>query len=331
EKAAQWKAQLVQQITHTTESALRVILEAASSYMLASYISAEDSTLTATDYLLYSSVMKTAFSPLSTAMFCISSITMYSTNANKFFDLLNEKPEVTDAPDAVELVPKGASIELNDVSFHYDPKVPVLKKLSFSVNSGEKVGIIGASGCGKSTLMRLLFRFYDVNKGRILIGGHDIRTLKLSSLRRTLGIVPQDTQLFNESISYNIRYGRPDASQEEPEGYDTRLGRTGIQLSGGQRQRIAIARVLLKQPEFILLDEATSSLDSATERDIQKSLATLCEGKTSIIVAHRLSTIRHADKIVVVKDGSVAECGRHEDLLALDGLYAEMWKIQNGQ
>jgi len=262
-------------------------------------------------------------------------------------DLFKEEVDIKDSPNAVELERRAGAIEFIDVSFGYKPDRQILRDVSFVVNPGETVALVGPSGSGKTSIIRLLFRLYDVGSGQILINEKDIRDLMLFSLRDKIGIVPQDTVLFNETIRYNIRYGRPSASDEEveaasraaaihdfitshPDGYDCLVGERGLKLSGGEKQRVAIARTILKRPEFVLLDEATSALDSKTEKSIQKYLFELCERRTCIIVAHRLSTVIHADQILVLSEGRIVESGRHSELSQrVNGVYAEMWKLQN--
>ncbi|AQT46980.1 ABCB family ABC transporter ATP-binding protein/permease [Bartonella choladocola] len=267
------------------------------------------------------------------------------TDIEAMFDLLDVKQEVTDAPDAKPLIVKEGEIRFNHVEFSYDTNRQILKDIDFSVPAGKTVAIVGPSGAGKSTISRLLFRFYDVQKGSITIDGQDIRSVTQKSLRQAIGMVPQDTVLFNDTIAYNIRYGRPDASDEEvkkaanmaqigdfieqlPDGYQSMVGERGLKLSGGEKQRVAIARTILKAPPILILDEATSALDTATELEIQHALDVVSRGRTTLVVAHRLSTIIGADEILVIKGGRIIERGKHEELLAKDGLYASMWHKQ---
>jgi ATP-binding cassette subfamily B protein len=264
------------------------------------------------------------------------------------FKLVDTPEEVTDVPGAPDLNAQGGSVRFERVDFAYDPERQILKEIDFAVPAGGTLAVVGPSGAGKSTLARLLFRFYDVTGGRILIDGQDITRVNQASLRRAIGIVPQDTVLFNDTIGYNIAYGRAGASQAEveaaargaaihdfivslPDGYQTKVGERGLKLSGGEKQRVAIARTLLKDPQLLILDEATSALDSRTESAIQDTLNLLAQRRTTIIVAHRLSTIVHADEIIVMDKGRIAERGTHAGLVARGGLYAEMWARQQAE
>lgn len=267
------------------------------------------------------------------------------TDIEQMFDLLAVKPEVSDAPNAVPLAIEQGAIVFDNVKFAYDPARPILKGISFTVPAGKTVAVVGPSGAGKSTISRLLYRFYDVQGGSISIDGQDVRNVTQTSLRAAIGMVPQDTVLFNDTIAYNIRYGRTDATQEQieaaadiaqisrsirdlPQGYDTMVGERGLKLSGGEKQRVAIARTVLKAPPILILDEATSALDTTTEQDIQAALDVVSKNRTTLVIAHRLSTVIGADEIIVLKAGEIAERGTHAQLLEQDGLYASMWNRQ---
>jgi ATP-binding cassette subfamily B protein len=264
------------------------------------------------------------------------------------FRLIDTPPEISDAPGAAALHVDGAAVAFENVVFGYEPDRTILNGVSFAVGAGETLAIVGPSGAGKSTIARLLFRFYDPQGGRITIDGQDIRAVTQKSLRAEIGIVPQDTVLFNDSIGYNIAYGRADASADEiaaaakgaaidgfvamlPQGYETEVGERGLKLSGGEKQRVAIARTLLKNPPLLILDEATSALDSRTEAAIQATLDRIAERRTTLVIAHRLSTVTGADRIIVLEKGRVAETGTHDQLLAMRGLYADMWARQQAE
>ena len=261
------------------------------------------------------------------------------------FALIAEPPEVKDRPGARPLVVTNGAIRFKNVSFWYDPDRVILKNVSFDVPAGKMIAIVGPSGAGKSTISRILFRFYDITEGRVTIDGQDIREVTQKSLRAAIGVVPQDTVLFNDTIFYNIKYGRPDARDEEvyeaarlaqidpivrqlPQGYRTMVGERGLKLSGGEKQRVAIARAILKGPPILILDEATSALDSHTEKEIQDALDRVAKNRTTLVIAHRLSTIVHADNILVLEQGQLVEQGTHAELLAKDGLYASLWNRQ---
>ena len=266
-------------------------------------------------------------------------------NMESMFALLDLNAEIKDRADAPPLALRGGEIRFENVDFHYDPLRPILHNVSFTVPAGRKVAIVGPSGAGKSTLSRILFRFYDIAAGRVLIDGQDVRDVTQDSLRAAIGMVPQDTVLFNDTIAYNIRYGRPSASDEEvaaaariaqidgfieslPDGYQTMVGERGLKLSGGEKQRVAIARTVLKNPTILLLDEATSALDTHTEKEIVAALNAVTANRTTLVVAHRLSTIVDADEILVLEKGEIVERGRHSELLAHNGAYAAMWRRQ---
>ncbi len=263
----------------------------------------------------------------------------------KMFDVLNVAPEVKDKPDAPDLSVRGGEVRFENVVFSYDPERIILKGISFTVPAGKTVAIVGPSGAGKSTISRILYRFYEIQSGRVTIDGQDIRDVRQDSVRSVIGIVPQDTVLFNDTIRYNIKYGRITASDEEieeaarlaqiepfirqlPDGFKAMVGERGLKLSGGEKQRVAIARTILKNPPILLLDEATSALDTHTEREIQSALREVSRNRTTLVIAHRLSTVIDADQILVLDKGQIVERGRHEELLALNGAYASMWNRQ---
>ncbi|WP_417423470.1 ABCB family ABC transporter ATP-binding protein/permease [Hoeflea sp.] len=297
------------------------------------------------DFVFINAMLMQLSVPLNFIGFVYREIRQGLTDIEQMFELLDVEPEVRDAPDAKPLVVSDGAVRFDNVNFSYDPARPILKGISFEVPAGKTVAIVGPSGAGKSTLSRLLYRFYDIQSGTITIDGQNIREVTQKSLRAAIGMVPQDTVLFNDTIAYNIRYGRTDASEEEirqaadlaqiggfidslPEGFESMVGERGLKLSGGEKQRVAIARTILKAPPILILDEATSALDTATEQEIQAALDFVSEGRTTLVIAHRLSTVVSADEIIVLKDGVIAERGRHSELLAQKGLYASMWDRQ---
>lgn len=301
--------------------------------------------LSSGDYVLFGTYIVQLFSPLNWLGTYYRMIQQSFIDMENMFELLAEEEEIKDIPGAKPLELKEGKIEFKNVEFHYNPAKPILKNISFTVPAGKTYALVGHSGSGKSTIVRLLFRFYDVQSGSIKIDNQDISLVTQNSLRQCIGVVPQDTVLFNNDIKYNIRYGRYESEDNEiydaaaaadiherilsfPNGYSTTVGERGLKLSGGEKQRVAIARTLLKAPAVVLLDEATSALDTKTERNIQASLAKVCENRTTIIVAHRLSTIIHAHQILVLKDGEIIERGTHEELLETKCHYASMWQQQ---
>ena len=303
-------------------------------------------TMTLGDFVMVNAFMIQLYVPLNFLGTLYREIKQSMADLARMFTLMDQEREVADSPGAQPLQLQGEpAVRFEAVQFAYDPARPILKGLSFEVPAGKTVAVVGASGAGKSTLARLLYRFYDVQAGRITIAGQDIRHVTQDSVRRAIGIVPQDTVLFNDTVAYNIAYGRPGATQAEveaaaraarihdfiqstPQGYATKVGERGLKLSGGEKQRVAIARTLLKNPPILIFDEATSALDSQTERAIQHELTSAAQGKTTLVIAHRLSTVVDAHEILVMEAGQIIERGTHTALLALGGRYAQMWALQ---
>ncbi|NMT62763.1 ABCB family ABC transporter ATP-binding protein/permease [Marinobacter orientalis] len=302
--------------------------------------------ITLGDFTMINAYLLQLFIPLNALGFVYREIRQALVNVERLFGLLGDEPVIKDAPDAKTLVVDKGEVRFDHVCFAYRPDRQILRDVSFSIPAGHTVAVVGASGAGKSTLARLLFRFYDVDQGSISIDGQDIRSVTQDSLRAAIGVVPQDTVLFNDTLYRNLAYGRPEATEEEvfraarmahlenfihslPDGYQTQVGERGLKLSGGEKQRVAIARVILKNPPVLILDEATSSLDSLSEQAILGALKEVSRQRTSLVIAHRLSTTRDADTILVMDDGCIVESGNHSELLARDGRYAHLWAQQH--
>ena len=313
--------------------------------LVMSTLAVQNGTQTIGDFVFINAMLMQLSIPLNFIGFVYREIRQGLTDIEQMFDLLEVDAEIEDKPGAKTLAVAAGAIAFKDVHFAYDPARPILKGISFEVPAGHTVAVVGPSGAGKSTISRLLYRFYDVQKGEITIDGQNVRDVTQASLRAAIGMVPQDTVLFNDTIAYNIRYGRPGASDEEvrqaaeiaqvgrfietlPEGYKSMVGERGLKLSGGEKQRVAIARTILKSPPILILDEATSALDTHTEQEIQTALDMVSKNRTTLVIAHRLSTVVNADEIIVLKEGGIAERGKHADLLEQGGLYAQMWNRQ---
>jgi len=344
----QWETAAVQSQTslsvlNTGQAA--IIALGVTSIMVLAAQGVVDGSMTLGDLVLVNAFLLQLFIPLNFLGIVYSQLKHSIADMQLMFEVLERPPEIVDRPGACDLEPGNAGVRFENVSFAYDPARPILHDVSFSITPGEKVAVVGPSGAGKSTLARLLFRFYDIPQGRILINGQDISEVTQASLRRAIGIVPQDTVLFNDTLYYNIAYARPDASREEieqaarlanihnfiaglPEGYDTVVGERGLKLSGGEKQRVAIARAVLKNPPVLVFDEATSSLDSHSEQSILDALREVAAHHTTLVIAHRLSTIVDADQILVMQGGRIIETGVHQALLEKGGAYARLWRLQ---
>ena len=302
-------------------------------------------TMTTGDIFAITMVMMQVYRPLNILGFAYREIKQALTDMEKMFSLLDIEPEVQDAAHATDIHDVKGAIKFETVAFRYEADRPILKNISFDIQPGQTVAVVGPTGAGKSTLSRILFRFYDIQSGRVTVDGQSLTDITQDSLRKSIGIVPQDTVLFNDTVGYNIAYAKPNAAQGEieaaaraaqihdfiaglPKGYNTMVGERGLKLSGGEKQRVAIARTLLKDPAILILDEATSALDSVTERDIQAALDNAAKDRTTLVIAHRLSTIVNADKIIVMDEGEIAEQGMHRELLEKGGLYKTLWEQQ---
>ncbi|XP_060533960.1 ATP-binding cassette sub-family B member 6-like isoform X2 [Cylas formicarius] len=340
----EWKHNFTLNLMNSVQNLLLCVGFLAGS-LLSAYMVAVRHELKVGDYVLFASYIAQLYMPLNMFGMQYRQIQNNFVDMENMFDLLRQEREVVDAPGAGPVAIKDGGVEFKNVSFHYLPEKTILKNVSFRVPPGKTVALVGPSGSGKSTIIKLIFRFYDVESGSITVDGQDIKSVTQDSLRNAIGVVPQDTVLFNNTIRYNIKYGRLTATDADvieaakgadihnrilnfPQQYETQVGERGLRLSGGEKQRVAIARTLLKAPAIILLDEATSALDTHTERNIQEALDKMCSNRTTVIVAHRLSTIIHADEILVVREGEIVERGRHNDLIAQDGIYAIMWRQQ---
>ncbi|MEO8487920.1 MAG: ABC transporter ATP-binding protein/permease, partial [Betaproteobacteria bacterium] len=325
-----------------------IIAVAVTLIMWRATVGVANGSMTVGDLVLVNAFMIQLYIPLNFLGVIYREIRQALADMERLFSLIDENAEIRDAPGAPPLGAAGGEVRFEDVTFGYEPDRVILDRVSFVIPAGRTIAVVGPSGSGKSTLARLLFRFYDVSSGRILIDGQDVRTVQQASVRAAIGIVPQDTVLFNDTIEYNIAYGRPGATHEEvveaarlaqmhgfvsslPQGYATPVGERGLKLSGGEKQRVAIARAILKRPAILVFDEATSALDSRNEKAIQAELATIARDRTTLTIAHRLSTIVDADQILVLEAGRIVERGRHASLLAAGGPYSRMWRLQQDE
>ncbi|XP_054709915.1 ATP-binding cassette sub-family B member 6-like [Uloborus diversus] len=340
---AEWINQATLNLLNTAQNIIITLGVMSGALLCAHYV--VERKLTAGDYILFSTYVLQLYTPLNFFGTYYRMVQTAFVDMENMLSLFDTQPEIVDEPNAPPLKVGDGRIEFKHVNFSYVPERQILKDISFEVPPGKIVALVGPTGSGKSTITRLLFRFYDIPSGEILIDGQNVAKVTQRTLHQSIGVVPQDTVLFNNTIRYNIGYSRPTASNEEieeaakaaelhyqilnfPDGYDTIVGERGLKLSGGEKQRVAIARTILKAPSLIILDEATSSLDTQTERNIQQSLANICANKTTLVVAHRLSTIVNADEILVLKEGEIVERGRHNELLYINGIYASMWQEQ---
>lgn len=340
------KSQVTMSILNFGQALIVTLGVAAILYLATSEVAVGSITLG--DLVMINALMLQLFVPLSILGIVYRSLQYSLADMDQAIKLLEREPEIQDAPQAADLVVKQPTFEFRDVTFAYHPDRTILRNISFRVNAGEKVAVVGPSGAGKSTLARLLFRFYDPDAGQVLIDDQDVRFVSQHSLRLNLGVVPQDTVLFNDTVGYNIAYARPNATDDQireaakaasldgfieslPEGYETVVGERGLKLSGGEKQRMAIARVILKDPRIMVFDEATSSLDTRSEQAILQTLNRTANRTTTLVIAHRLSTIVDADRIIALDGGRIVETGSHDELLAKNALYAQLWKLQQNE
>jgi ABC-type transport system involved in Fe-S cluster assembly fused permease/ATPase subunit len=341
--AASIQSQISLSLLNTGQAAIMAVGMGA--VMILTALGIKEGRFTVGDFVTANAILMQLYQPLNLLGTVYREITQGLVDMDAMFRLLRRPQEVTDKPGALPLAVSGGGIKFDNVVFAYDPERIVLKSISFEVPAGKTVAVVGPSGAGKSTISRILYRFYDIQSGQVTIDGQDIRDITQASLRAAIGIVPQDTVLFNDTVKYNIAYGRIGANEHDikeaarlaqidkfivelPLGYESMVGERGLKLSGGEKQRVAIARTILKNPPILLLDEATSALDTGTEREIQGALNLVSTGRTTLVIAHRLSTVIDADEILVLDHGQIIERGRHGDLLALNGHYASMWNKQ---